>query len=177
MALRVIRRAATFLDAIGCIADIGWYLACVGYDANDLGRVKTPALAVRVEECFRNTAFWKLLMLQTYGCTSCWRTVFSTFSKCMSFHTAKTRSEHEQRDYKPRQSIMQGKKEPGYLTGSLNAGELHSSCLVNDRPCPRRRGCLNRRLCRLVIAIAVMLWAGPLGFFRADRSSVRRTDG
>jgi len=48
-------------------ADIGRDLASVGLSAYDLGRVKTPELAVRVEEYFRNTASLKLLMLQTYG--------------------------------------------------------------------------------------------------------------
>ena len=30
----------------------------------------------------------KLIMLRAYGWMPCWRILFSTFSRCMSFHTA-----------------------------------------------------------------------------------------
>ena len=63
--------------------------------AFDLGRVETPTLAGRVEPFCINFASRKLIMLQkTYAWMPCLRIIFSTFSECMNFHTAKT---HERR--------------------------------------------------------------------------------
>src|ERR1019366_8722028 len=50
----------------------------------------------------------------------------------------------------------------------------HLGFLIDDSPCPRSR--LNRRLDRLVVAIAVMIRTWPFGLFRTDRCGVSRAD-
>jgi hypothetical protein len=59
-----------------------------------LGRVKTPASAARIEASRKKLAYQSGIMLRTDGSTPCWRILFSTLRRCMSFHTArvKTRS-------------------------------------------------------------------------------------
>ena len=56
-----------------------------------LGRVKTPEPAARVEASLRIAHHEGQIILRTYGSTPCWRIVFSTFRRCMSFHTARVK--------------------------------------------------------------------------------------
>src|SRR5262249_40917302 len=56
--------------------------------AQGLGRVKTLALVARVESSRRNSASWSQIVLGAWRSMPCWRIAFSTFRRCMSFHTA-----------------------------------------------------------------------------------------
>src|SRR5439155_15113064 len=57
-----------------------------------LGRVKTPAPAARVKYLGGFAHLESQIMLHTCGPMLCWRIVFSTFLRCMSFHTARVKS-------------------------------------------------------------------------------------
>src|ERR1035437_1374321 len=68
---------------------------------------------------------------------------------------------------------------PGWVrsgaAADFNLEQLsHLGFLIDDSPCPRSR--LNRRLDRLVVAIAVMIRTWPFGLFRTDRCGVSRAD-
>src|SRR5262249_2405760 len=57
-----------------------------------LGCAKTPAPAAHVEASRRNCASWSRMMLRARCSIPCWRIVFSTFRRCMSFYTARVMS-------------------------------------------------------------------------------------
>jgi hypothetical protein len=57
--------------------------------AMGLGRVKTSALAPHVEISLSNCISESQIIPHTRGSLPCWRIVFSTFRKCMSFYTAR----------------------------------------------------------------------------------------
>ena len=58
-----------------------------------LGRVKTPTPAARVETFRRIARHKSQIMLRACNSILCWRISFSTFRKCMSFHTARVISD------------------------------------------------------------------------------------
>src|SRR5262249_124086 len=57
-----------------------------------LGGVKTLALLARVESSRGNCASWSQIILRAWRSMPCWRIAFSTFRRCMSFHTARVKS-------------------------------------------------------------------------------------
>jgi hypothetical protein len=59
-----------------------------------LGRAKTPAPVAHVEAPRRNCASRSRKMLRARHSIPRWRIVFSTFPRCMSFHTANANSRH-----------------------------------------------------------------------------------
>src|SRR5262249_38202865 len=59
-----------------------------------LGCAKTPAPAAHVETTRRNCAPWSRMMLRARCSTPCWRVVFSTFRRCMSFYKPGSSSTH-----------------------------------------------------------------------------------
>src|SRR5262249_39562474 len=59
-----------------------------------LGCAKTPAPAAHVETSRRNCAPWSRIVLRARCSIPCRRIVFSTFLRCMSFHTGWVRSGH-----------------------------------------------------------------------------------
>ena len=59
--------------------------------AEGLGCANTPAPAAHVETYRRNCASWSRMMLRARRSMLCWRIVFSTFLRCMSFYTARVK--------------------------------------------------------------------------------------
>ena len=49
-----------------------------------------------IEASGRNLRVMRLVMQRAYGWMPCWRIVFSTFLRCMSFHTARVNSQGQQ---------------------------------------------------------------------------------
>ena len=63
-------------------------MRCWPMSALGLGRVKTPTLAAHVETFRRIAHRESQIILRTCSSILCWRISFSTFRRCMSFHTA-----------------------------------------------------------------------------------------
>src|SRR6266545_2850430 len=72
------------------------------------GRVKTPAPAARVEHLGEIPHHESQIMLRTCGSKPSWRIVFSTFRRCMSFHTAWVTGRNRSRGMELRRAIRPG---------------------------------------------------------------------